>query len=233
MLKHCLSPKNFIPNFVAFFVLLEIVISCIHKMLFSVTSAKQESTPAGHCFIIPLSGDGQCPLVRDSEPIRLLEIPSSPSLYMLILYIGRMDWGGGQAFDRHSRNGGWVNKNCQAFEQFFRMPRVCPGGMLAAGIDLHNIGELVTSIPFSIMNEDHFSVIVFSCLHGCSKALVPYKFTRGSVFLKVTIKKETDRKSTACNAQLVSIFIYDFKKLLFQSVHLCCIFQNFKLNNKL
>ena len=112
------------------------------------------------------------------------------------------------------------------------MPRVCPGGMLAAGIDSHNIGELVTSIPFSIMNEDHFSVIVFSCLHGCSKALVPYKFTRGSIFLKVTIKKETDRKSTACNAQLVSIFIYDFKKLLFQSVHLCCIFQNFKLNNK-
>ena len=25
-----------------------------------------------------------CPLVRDSEPIRLLEIPTSPSLYMLI-----------------------------------------------------------------------------------------------------------------------------------------------------
>ena len=28
-----------------------------------------------------------CPLVRDSEPIRLLEIPTSPSLYMLILII--------------------------------------------------------------------------------------------------------------------------------------------------
>ena len=28
-----------------------------------------------------------CPLVRDSEPIRLLEIPTSPSLYKLILNI--------------------------------------------------------------------------------------------------------------------------------------------------
>ena len=28
---------------------------------------------------------GHCPLVRDSEPIRLLEIPTSPSLYMTVL----------------------------------------------------------------------------------------------------------------------------------------------------
>ena len=42
---------------------------------------------AGHCFIIHLPGGGQCPLVRDSEPIRLLEMPTSPSLYMLIYYI--------------------------------------------------------------------------------------------------------------------------------------------------
>ena len=46
MLKHCLSLKTFIPNFVAFFVSLAIVISCICKMSFSVTSAKREFTPA-------------------------------------------------------------------------------------------------------------------------------------------------------------------------------------------
>ena len=31
--------------------------------------------------------DIACPLVKDSEPIRLLEIPTSPSLYMLVKYI--------------------------------------------------------------------------------------------------------------------------------------------------
>ena len=82
MLKYCLSLKTFTPNFVAFFVSLGIVISCIRKMSSSVTSAKREFTPAGHCFIIHLPGGGHCPLVRDSEPIRLLEIPTSPSLYM-------------------------------------------------------------------------------------------------------------------------------------------------------
>ena len=89
VLKHCLSLKTIIPNCVAFFVLLGIVIhvSFIRKMSFSVTSAKQEFTPAGHCFIIHLPGGGQCPLVRDSEPIRLLEIPMSPNLYMPIDYI--------------------------------------------------------------------------------------------------------------------------------------------------
>ena len=84
MLKHCLSLKTIIPNFVAFFVSLGNVKSCIRKMSFSVTSAKQEFTPAGHCFIIHLPGGGQCSLVKDSEPIRLLEIPTSPSSYMLI-----------------------------------------------------------------------------------------------------------------------------------------------------
>ena len=87
VLKHCLSLKTFIPNLVAFFVSLAIVISCIRKMSFSVTSAKREFTPAGHCFITHLPGGGQCPLVRDSEPIRLLVIPTSPSLYMLISFI--------------------------------------------------------------------------------------------------------------------------------------------------
>ena len=27
-----------------------------------------------------------CPLVRDSEPIRLLELPTSPSLYMIMTH---------------------------------------------------------------------------------------------------------------------------------------------------
>ena len=54
-------------------------------MSFSVTSAKQEFAPAGHCFIIHLSGGGQCPLVRDGEPIRSLVIQTSPSLHMLIV----------------------------------------------------------------------------------------------------------------------------------------------------
>ena len=78
-LKHCLSLKTFILNFVAFFVPLATVISCFLKMSFSVTSAKREFTPAGHCFIIHLPGGGRCPLVRDSEPIRLFVIPTSPS----------------------------------------------------------------------------------------------------------------------------------------------------------
>ena len=42
---------------------------------------------ASHCFIIHLPAGGLCPLVRDSEPIRLLEIPMSPSLCMLISFI--------------------------------------------------------------------------------------------------------------------------------------------------
>ena len=79
VLKHCLSLKTVIPNFVAFFVSLAVVISWVRKMSFSVTSAKR-GVYAGHCFIIHLPGGGQCPLVRDSEPIRLLVIPTSPSL---------------------------------------------------------------------------------------------------------------------------------------------------------
>ena len=38
--------ETIIPNFVAFFVSLGIVILCVRKMSFSVTSAKQEFTPA-------------------------------------------------------------------------------------------------------------------------------------------------------------------------------------------
>ena len=40
-LKHCLSLKNFIPNFVAFFGIIRNLISCVRRMSFSVTSAKR------------------------------------------------------------------------------------------------------------------------------------------------------------------------------------------------
>ena len=46
MLKHCLTLKTFIPNFVAYCVLLEIALSCICMMLSSVTLAKWEFMPA-------------------------------------------------------------------------------------------------------------------------------------------------------------------------------------------
>ena len=87
MLKHCFSLETFIPNFVAFFVPLGIIIFCIRKMSFLGIFGKT-GVYAGHYFIIHLPGGGQCPLVRDSEPIRLLEIPTSPSLYMLVTIIG-------------------------------------------------------------------------------------------------------------------------------------------------
>ena len=63
MLKHCLSLKTFIPNFVAFFISLGIVISCIRKLSFSVTSAKREFTPA----IVSLSTSWEVDIVHQSE----------------------------------------------------------------------------------------------------------------------------------------------------------------------
>ena len=65
MLKTLFTSESFHSCFRSFFVLLGIALSWIRKMLSSVTSAKREGE-------------------RDSEPIRLLEIPTSPSLYMLI-----------------------------------------------------------------------------------------------------------------------------------------------------
>ena len=52
-----------------------------------------------------------------------------------------MDWGAGHLTIIVETGGGaFTNKNCpqgRAFEQFFQMPGVCPGGMLAAGTDWH------------------------------------------------------------------------------------------------
>ena len=60
--KHCLPLKTFIPNFVAFFVLLGIALFCIHKMSSLVTSAKREFTPA----IVSLSTSNSMTLVFQS-----------------------------------------------------------------------------------------------------------------------------------------------------------------------
>ena len=83
MLKHCLALKTIIPNFVALFVSFR---NCniLHSKDVVLGHFGKTGVYAGHCFIIQLPGGGQCPLVRDSEPIKLLEIPTSPSLYMLI-----------------------------------------------------------------------------------------------------------------------------------------------------
>ena len=62
MFKHCLSLKKLIPNFIAFFVSLGIVISYIRKMSFSLTSAKREFTPA---IVLFLPGGGHCPYKTD------------------------------------------------------------------------------------------------------------------------------------------------------------------------
>ena len=78
------SENTFISNFVAFFVLLGITFSCIRKISSSFTSATRRFTSA----IVPLSTSrGHCPLARDGEPIRLLEIQTSLSLNLLIIII--------------------------------------------------------------------------------------------------------------------------------------------------
>ena len=63
--------------------MLGIALRYIRKMSSSVTSAKREFNRP-YCSIIHLPGGGHCPLARDSEPIRLLKIPTSLSLYMII-----------------------------------------------------------------------------------------------------------------------------------------------------
>ena len=40
--------------------------------------------------IIRIPGGGHCPFARDSEPIRLLEIPTSPSYMLIRLFITRL-----------------------------------------------------------------------------------------------------------------------------------------------
>ena len=82
VLKHCLSLKTFIPNFVGFFRNCKI----LHSRDVVLGHFGKTRVYAGHCFIIHLPGGGQCPLARDGEPMRLLEIQTSPSLYMLIAY---------------------------------------------------------------------------------------------------------------------------------------------------
>ena len=94
--KHCLSLKTFIPNFVAFFVSLGIVIFCIRRKMFSVARFGKTGVYTGRSLFHyppPRSWYKQSDwfatsdsLVRDSEPIRLLVTPTSPSLYILMLF---------------------------------------------------------------------------------------------------------------------------------------------------
>ena len=62
-----------------------IVISCIERCRSQFLSHFDKTCVySGHCFNIHLLGGGHCPLVRDSKPVRVLEMPMSPTLYMLI-----------------------------------------------------------------------------------------------------------------------------------------------------
>ena len=72
MLKHCLSLKTIIPNFVAFVFIVRNY-NILHSQDVILGHFSQTRVYAGHCFIIHLPGGGQCPLVRDSEPIRSLQ----------------------------------------------------------------------------------------------------------------------------------------------------------------
>ena len=58
-----------------------------HLQILLLCRCRKTGVYAGHCFIIHLPGGGHCPIARDSEPVRLLETPTSPSFYMLILII--------------------------------------------------------------------------------------------------------------------------------------------------
>ena len=72
LLRHCLPVKTFVPNFVAFFVLL--AIDCLAFGDFLLCHYRRTGVYADHCFIINLPGGGHCPLARESEPIGLLEV---------------------------------------------------------------------------------------------------------------------------------------------------------------
>ena len=60
MSKHCEPLKTFIPNIIAFLVLLGISLSCVCRMLFSVTSTKQEFMSA----IVSLSTSREVDIVH-------------------------------------------------------------------------------------------------------------------------------------------------------------------------
>ena len=60
-----------------------------------------------------------------------------------ILHIVLMDWGSGHLTIIVGTGTGHLPTKIfpqgRAFDQYFQMPGVCPGGMLAVGIDLHII----------------------------------------------------------------------------------------------
>ena len=83
MLKYSLSLKTIIPNFEKLFFCIVRNCNILHLQDVVLGHLGKTGVHAGHCFIIHIPGGRQCPLVRDSKPIRLLEIPMSPNLYML------------------------------------------------------------------------------------------------------------------------------------------------------
>ena len=64
---------------------------------------------------------------------------------LIILYIDRMDWRAGHLITTEGTGDGtFAGKNSPQgwaghLNNFFKCPGVCPGGMLAAGIDSHII----------------------------------------------------------------------------------------------
>ena len=64
----------------------------------------------------------------------------------ITLYIDRMDWRAGHLTTTEETGvGAFANKNCpqgRAFEQFFQMPGVCPGGRGCSQLELtHTLGR--------------------------------------------------------------------------------------------
>ena len=82
--KTLCTSENFQSNFVAFFVLLGITF-ILHSQDVVLGNFGKTGVYAGHFFIIG-PGRGHCPLARDSEPIRLLEIPMLPRLMCYAFY---------------------------------------------------------------------------------------------------------------------------------------------------
>ena len=83
LLKHCLLLKTFTRSFLC--IVGNYII--LHSQDVVLGHYDKTGVYTDRCFIIQLPGGGHCPFVRDSEPIRLLEIPMSPSLYVLIIIV--------------------------------------------------------------------------------------------------------------------------------------------------
>ena len=72
---------------------------------------------------------------------------------LIILYIDWMDWRAGHLTTREGTGGGaFAKKNCpqnRAFERFFQMPGVCPGGCPGEGCSRLELSGTLVSTPLS------------------------------------------------------------------------------------